>query len=203
MQTPDPELLLIYGNTKLAEEGDAALAARIAALVLSLGLVKADQTHVKHKREQKEQEDSNDREMEAERMQSTIEAMKHASVAGQLIARNTSVDDLSKLAFGAAFGSLAGSPVVKGLAAAGGALGKAVAKVPGAINTGVKSVGSALTPGWKTKALATGGVLGAGYLGYKGLSAMRDYASYPPPTQTWGARLPVQSNVNEYGTPTY
>lgn len=55
------------------------------------------------------------------------------------------------------------------------------------------------------KAITGAGVLGAGYLGYKGLQATRDYMESPGHTNAnWGrAQSPLMHNVNEYGYPMY
>lgn len=68
----------------------------------------------------------------------------------------------------------------------------------------IPAVKGALTPGWKAKTLATAGTLGAGYAGYKGLSAIRDRATARTapgaPTQ-FGSRTRLAHNVNEFGQP--
>lgn len=55
------------------------------------------------------------------------------------------------------------------------------------------------------KAITGAGVLGAGYLGYKGLQKTRDYVAGPSNTNAqWGtANTPLMHNVNEYGYPMY
>lgn len=179
MSPPDLELLRVYGTTKEANE--MALAARIATAVLSLGLMAADKKHVEHQAEKTEHEQEDKRGNEAENMEATLDALKSASVAGQILARAVPVSELDKLAFGAFMGALANG----------------ASKVMG----GAKGLVGALTPGWKTKALGIAGIAGAGYAGYKGLSALRDYASRPVGSEEWGAKRPLFHNVNEWGSP--
>jgi hypothetical protein len=180
----DAELSKIYGTTKEANE--VALAARIAAAVLSLGLAAADKKHVENKSEEREHEHEESRDHEAHKMEAMIEALKSASVSGQILARAVPAGELDKVAFGAFMGNLATGA------------GKLMGAVPGG-----KALVGALTPSWKTKALATAGTLGAGYLGYKGVSALRDYANNPHGEETWGSKRPLQHNVNEFGVPSY
>lgn len=55
---------------------------------------------------------------------------------------------------------------------------------------------------WKTKGkiLGAGAALGAGYLGYKGLQATRDYMMQPTYTsRSWGGGGPLPSGINPYG----
>lgn len=162
MSAPNSELMAIYGTTK--EAGDIATAARIAAAVLGLSLMRGDLDHVATKR-MKHKEDTNAaRAREAAKMQGAVDSLKMAEAAGTMMAK-------------------------VGIASL---IGKASGKVVGA-----------LTPGWKTKALATGGTLGAGIAGYKGLSAMRDYANKPKGDQTWGSKRPLAQGVSEWGYPVY
>lgn len=187
MPSPDTQLCQIYGTTK--EATDMATAARIAAAVLSLGLASSDSSHVEEERERQQQEIDERRALEAERMSAMIGAMKSASVAGQILARAVPASEFEKAAFGAFMGKAVG-------ALAGGA-GRLVGAVPGG-----KAVVGALTPGWKTKALAIGGTAATGYAGYKGLSALRDYASSAPGgDELWGAKRPIKHNINEWGYP--
>lgn len=52
----------------------------------------------------------------------------------------------------------------------------------------------------KAKLLGTAGLLGAGYAGYKGLQAVRDYMMVPTGArQQWGYGAPLRHNVTAYG----
>lgn len=163
-----------------------ALAARIAAAVLSLGMMAGDKRHVERQAEKTEREQENRREDNAENMEATLDALKSASISGQTLARAVPVSELNKLAFGAFMGAM------------GTLAGKAVGAMPGA-----KGLVGALTPGWKTKALGLAGIAGVGYAGYKGLSALRDYASKPVGGEEWGSKRPLMHNVNEWGQPSF
>lgn len=162
MTTPNSELMSIYGTTK--EAGDIATAARIAAAVLGLSLMKGDQMHVVNEKLKHEQETNNTRAQEAAKMQGVVDSLKMAEAAGVMMAK-------------------------VGIASF---IGRNAGKVVGA-----------LTPGWKSKALVTGGTLGAGMAGYKGLSGLRDYANKPKGNQTWGAKRPLSQGVSEWGYPVY
>jgi hypothetical protein len=93
----------------------------------------------------------------------------------------------------AAGAARAAAPAVKGAPGIQGAAQAAVqSKGPGVLQ-GVKD---ALTPGWKTKAGLIAGGLGAAYLGYKGLQAVKDYMMMPS-----GGHHPgmLPGRLNEYG----
>lgn len=169
MSAPDSQLTQIYGTTKTA--GDMALAARIAASILGLGLMNSDRGLVEREEQEREEELQARRDGEAQRMGPTIEALKSASAAGQILARAVPAHELEKAAVG------------EELMSAG------------------KSVLKALQPGWKTKALAIGGTAAAGLAGYKGLSALRNYANTEHGDQLWGAKRPLMHNINEWGYP--
>jgi hypothetical protein len=55
--------------------------------------------------------------------------------------------------------------------------------------------------GTKAKLVGAGALAGAGYLGYKGLQAGRDYMLAPPRHSIYGT--PVANNINQYGVPQY
>lgn len=165
-----------------------SVAARIAAAVLSLGLAASDKAHTEDKRREADQKSEEKREQEAQKMEAMIEALKSASVSGRILARAAPANEFEKAAFGAFIGKAVG-------ALAGGA-GRAMGAIPGG-----KALVGALTPGWKTKALAIGGTAAAGYAGYKGLSALRDYASTEPGDATWGSKRPLKHNINDWGYP--
>ena len=167
MSAHDSQLARIYGTTKQA--GDMALAARIAASILGLGLMSADRKQQAQEEEGREEELQARRDGEAQRMSQTTDALKSASVAGQILARAVPAAELEK---------------------AGGGFG----------DTG-KAVLKALQPGWKTKALAIGGTAATGLVGYKGLSALRNYANTEHGEQQWGAKRPLRHNINEWGQP--
>lgn len=60
--------------------------------------------------------------------------------------------------------------------------------------------------GWGTKAKIGLGALGlgAGYAGYKGLQAAKDYMMQPTAASTWGHHTPgPPANVNQFGYPAY
>ncbi len=182
MTTPDPQLSQIYGTTK--EASDMGIAARIAAAVLSMGLASADKERRSEDKSERDKKTEEKRRDEADRMRAAIEALKTAGAnAGQTLAR-----DFEKQAFGALMGKAVG-------ALATGA-GRAVGAVPGG-----RSLVGALTPSFKTKAIGTAGTLAAGYAGYKGLSALRNYASTEPGDMNWGAKRGLKHNVNEWGVP--
>jgi hypothetical protein len=172
MRAPDAELLEIYGTVK---EADATvLAARIAAAVLGLGLMEADREHVEEQREEAAMLNDLARYQEAKKMRAMVSAMEMAKSAGVTMA------SMHKEAFGAFVG--------KGL--------QNVAKA----NKSGPSLGSAAV-GVVKKVAPTVAVLGAGLAGYKGLSALRDYANTPKSSGTWGTKRSLRHNVNEYGQP--
>jgi hypothetical protein len=69
----------------------------------------------------------------------------------------------------------------------------------------LSTLGKAAVSPTGRKAITGAGVLGAGYLGYKGLQKAKDYAESPGHTNaSWGkANSPLMHNVNEYGYPMY
>ena len=162
----------IYGTVK--EANSMTLAARIAAAVLGMGLMEADRKHVDDQREEAKLLNDIARHQEAKKMESMIDAMKTAKVAGATMA------SMDKQAFGAF-------------------VGKGLQNVAKANKTG-PSLGS-LAMGAAKKVAPTAAVLGAGYGAYKGLSAVRDYANKPKNTQTWGTKRDLAHNVNQYGQP--
>ena len=180
--TPDAQLVERYGTTK---EASFALATRIAAAVLGASYLESDRQHVEEQREGHELEDREIRQQEAGKMDATISAMKMAEASGAVMAR------MEKQAFGAVLGKALTQTLPT-------AAGKVVGKVPGA-----RKAFETVKPSLKTKALAAGGALATSYAGYKGLSALRDYADKPPTTQTWGSKRPLQHNVSSWGYPMY
>ncbi len=175
MTDPDAELMEIYGTTKEANE--VALAARIAAAVLGLGLMAADKKHVEEQKAEAELLNEIARHQEAEKMESMIDAMKMAEASGATMARA----GMDKVAIGAFIGK---------------ALGSAAKASQTGPTLGTVAMGAA------KKVAPTAAVLGTGYLGYKGLSAARDYANTPKGNQTWGTKRPLRHNVSEWGYPT-
>jgi hypothetical protein len=86
---------------------------------------------------------------------------------------------------------VAGQNVAQGgRAMAAGALAPAAAAAAPAASKPLLSTGT------KLKMMGTAGVLGAGYLGYKGLEAARDYMSVPAGHHHQGY---LKQNVNQYG----
>ena len=86
MNAPDPELVEIYGTTKEAGAADVALAARIAAAILGLGLMESDREHVADQKEEAAQLNEIARYEEAKKMHAMISAMKMAKSAGVTMA---------------------------------------------------------------------------------------------------------------------
>jgi hypothetical protein len=80
------------------------------------------------------------------------------------------------------------------------AAGAAAATAPAAAAPG-KTLMQRLKPGWKTKATLAAGTLGAGYAGYKGLQAAKDYMMAPTYTsQAWGGYgMSPQGDLNQFG----
>lgn len=175
MTTPNQTLLELYGNDELLKEANLPLAATLAAAVLTLGLVHNDRKHRAAVQEEAERLLELSREAEAAKMKQTTEAL---SKTGQAVGKLFAQAELQKQAFP--------SP------------GKLLASA-------AKGVGKAAVSPLGRKAIMGAGILGAGYLGYKGLQGARDYMERPGHTNaTWGRdQSPLMHNVNEYGYPMY
>lgn len=152
------------------------IAARIAAAVLSMGLASSDKERRSEDKEERDKKTDEKRQQEADRMRAAIEALKTAGdQSGRILARGIEKAAATPLATQA---------------------GRLVGKIPG-----MKALNNAVTPGWKTKAVGVAATGAAGLAGYKGLSALRNYASTEPGDMSWGAKRNLKHNVNEYGYP--
>lgn len=116
MTAPNAELMSIYGTTK--EAGDIATAARIAAAVLGLSLIKGDQVHVANKELEHTQEVNNTRAQESAKMQGVVDSLKMAEAAGSMMAK-VGIASLIGKASGKVVGALTPGWKSKALAAGG------------------------------------------------------------------------------------
>lgn len=162
------------------------IAARIAAAVLSMGLASSDKERRSEDKEERDKKTDERRQQEAARMQAAIVALKTAGdQSGRILARGVE----KTAAFQAGLSMGAATPLAT-------QAGRLVGKIPGA-----KALNNAVTPGWKAKAVGVAATGAAGLAGYKGLSALRNYASTEPGDMNWGAKRNLKHNVNEYGYP--
>lgn len=191
-------------RTAHVKEASMPIAAQLATALLGVNLMVSDQTHAAVQVAEAEMMNAISRELEARKMEQTISAFKTAeAVAGAMVkaAAATAVATMDKEAFGALLGGLAraGGAIRKGIGGAAQAAGRLVPEPKLPVTGGMgKSLLST-----KTKAKLVGGaaLAGAGYVGYKGLQAGRDYMMAPAHHQTYGT--PVANNVNEFGYAQY
>lgn len=155
---------------------------QIAKALVSLGLIVADHAHQEHAVHDAEEHQQAERDLSAEEMRSTIDNLKPKQACAEMLAIQSG-RLMAKTAMGVPWASM----------------GAAAKNIGGAVSSAAK----AITPGWKTKAVMGAGILGAGYAGYKGMQAAKDYMSTPVhDTQRWGSSRPAMNNVSEYGYPT-
>lgn len=130
-----------------------------------------------------------------QRMGGRLQRMgERAQAAGQKIYGGAAAKSM-----GRGMSSVSKAPAQAAAAAAPAATAAAAPAAQAAKQTASKPL-----VGWRSKALLGGATLGAGYVGYKGLQAARDYMMVPTSsTQNWGVGAPVLSNVNQYGYATY
>ena len=78
--------------------------------------------------------------------------------------------------------------------------GASVASAPAAAAEATGKAKPLLSGMTKAKLLGGAGLLGAGYVGYKGLQAVRDYMMVPSGAhQQWGYGSPLRHNITPYG----
>jgi hypothetical protein len=184
------------------KEAEIPIAARLAMAILGVSLLESDSTHAEEVRQTAEELNETLRELEAHKMSQTIGALKHAEAILQSVvktAAEASVELMEKQAMGVGTAVLGGAMraaggLKKGLGGAASAAGRLLPAGPAKQQW--------LGLGTKAKMLGTAGVLGAGYAGFKGLQATRDYMeSQPHPG--FGKGPAIMKNVNEYGYPEY
>lgn len=89
------------------------------------------------------------------------------------------------------------SPTARLQAAGGEAAPAAAAAAPAAAQAAKAKPW--VSTGTKLKLLGGAGLLGAGYMGYKGLQATRDYMMVPSGQSQWGPGYAPRAGVTEYG----
>lgn len=185
------------------KEAETPIAARLAAAILGVSLLESDSNRVEEVQQTAEAMNEVFRELEARKMSQTTGALKHAEVMLQSIvkaAAQASADLMAKEAMGIPAAILggavrAGSAFKKGFGGAAQAAGRLMP-------AGSPAQKSWLGLGTKAKLVGTAGVLGAGYAGFKGMQAARDYMQAQP-HGVYGKGPAIAHNVNEFGYPEY
>jgi len=165
------------------KQSQLPIAAQLAGAILGMSILESDREHVAERDAEAEMMNQVFRELEARKMSQTINALKTAeAVIGEAI----------KVAAAQAAGGIdKESGIIAGLSRLGkssGGAASAAVRLP-SLSTKAKLIGGA-------------GVLGAGYVGMKGLQAGRDYLNKPHDPR-YGKGPAIQQNVNEFGYPQY
>lgn len=172
------------------KQADAPIAAQLAAAILGGSLLDSDRAHVQEQQAEAEAMNEAARQYEAMKMEQTLSPLDYRYVNHMFMglpkqAALATAQSMDKVALGGLVGGLtrAAGLVRKGIGGAASAAGRLVPQV----STGTKLMGA-------------GALLGAGYLGAKGLQATRDYMMIPSGSHHGP---PIMNNVNEYGYPQY
>lgn len=212
---PNAALMEQYGTGM--DKAAQPPAARIAASILGVGAMAGDAHHVKKLRQEAALLTQAIREHEAMRMQPAIAGLTRGRIPqGQPILPSDDID-LADLEASMPMDLLKGGSAE--LSALGISLGKTLAKIaapsfaPGELKKEAIVLGSLLKPaaeavpkakpllsmGTKAKLLGGAGLLGAGYMGYKGMQTARDYMMMPSGQSNWGPGYAPRAGVTEYG----
>lgn len=171
-------LLERYGTAKY-KQAEIPIAHQLAAAIMGTGLMLSDHAHVQELEQEAAMMTEMSREYEARKMDQTISALDPKMAAARAILE----------------------PAIKVAAAAAVALRSTGGAAQAADRLKLGGIGGSLLGGvTKAKVLGGGALLGAGYLGMKGLQATRDYMTIP--SGTHHAPGPP-NNVNSAGYPEY
>lgn len=199
MNSPDRELMNLYGTEALVKQGDELpLAARIGAALLGITLMAGYMRGRNKQTEDAERMNEIARYLEAKRMEATIDALrKHSFVTGDF---ESQIEQQSK------------GPVDTGLEVVSKKKSPELAKAAGAILAlrtmekdafGVplmSMAGKVLGSSIGRKALIGGGIAATGYGGYKASKPVINYLTRP---KRYGETpTPLQHNISEWGYPT-